>query len=186
MRHHLKAHETFGKDPKDKTTYGKKLPSMSKGNKITDLVAQYDDYIQTHTRSGEKQNFRDSRLGETVFDYDCKPYRELVIKKMTDNKRCEICSQRKPSECHHIIPVMTAPDLALVNSNVIAVCKPCHDKIHEAYNLSREIYEDNNSVWVDYSEEITHDCIQCGSSFYGPLYRKYCSLCYQNNKTNYY
>ena len=186
MDHHLKAHETFGKNPNDKTTYGKKLPSLGKTSKIDDLVALYDEYIQDHTRLGEKQNFRDAKLGETVFDYGCKPYRELVIKKMMENKRCEICNKRNPVVCHHIIPVMTAPHLGLVNSNIIAVCKPCHDKIHDEYKLSRQTYEDNNSIWIDYSEEMVHDCVQCGCSFYGPLYRNFCTTCYQHNKVDYY
>ena len=185
MRHHLKAHETFGRDPRDKSTYGKKLPSMSKTNKMDDLVSIYENYLEEHTREGEKQNFRDSKLGEPVFDYGCKPYRELVIKKMQGDNRCEICNQRKPVECHHIIPVMTAPHLGLVYSNIIAVCIPCHEKIHHDYKISREVYEDNNSVWVDYSEEMMHDCVQCGSAFYGPLYRKFCRTCYQNNNNNY-
>jgi len=185
LKWHYKAHETFGKDPKDKATFGKKLPCMSTVNVIDDIVSMYKEYIENNTREVEKQNFRDLKLGEEVFDYTCKPYRELVIQKMNNNPRCEICKKRKPQLCHHIIPVMTAPHLALVSSNVIAICEPCHKKVHDDYKVIRGVYEDNNSIWIDYSEEMMHHCVQCGSSFYGPLYRKYCKDCYNRNNGQY-
>ena len=47
--------------------------------------------------------------------------------------RCSQCGEwhsPQEMELHHIIPVEKAPDLMLSYSNLLLVCKSCHDRLH--------------------------------------------------------
>ena len=56
---------------------------------------------------------------------------EILIR---DNKECQICKAKgryHKAECvHHIKHLRQYPNLALDNSNLIAVCNSCHNKLH--------------------------------------------------------
>ena len=179
LGYHMKAHKTGGCD----------LPSMRNRNRnpISSVCDEYKKYIEIHGRQVEKDmfSFIKGHPKSGGFNYNSEEYvliREQKI--MTAGDRCEICGAKKIVECHHIIPTVTSPELGLVSTNLIVVCKPCHGEIHHRYNELRSEYD--VSEWVDFESEEMHDCIQCGSAFYGPLYRKFCTTCYQHNKVDYY
>jgi 5-methylcytosine-specific restriction endonuclease McrA len=44
-------------------------------------------------------------------------------------KQCACCSNKKTIEVHHILPRHIRPDLAVVPTNLIALCKACHLRI---------------------------------------------------------
>lgn len=43
---------------------------------------------------------------------------------------CEACGKRKDLELHHKKLLSEYPELKLVESNLITLCKKCHDKVH--------------------------------------------------------
>lgn len=61
-------------------------------------------------------------------------WRVLSEKIRKERPLCEHCfseGRTEPSrEVHHIVPVEVNPALRLVVSNLVALCKPCHDKQH--------------------------------------------------------
>jgi hypothetical protein len=40
--------------------------------------------------------------------------------------RCEICGRERTLEAHHVVPFHVAPDLELVEENLVALCRRCH------------------------------------------------------------
>ena len=55
-------------------------------------------------------------------------YRTLRDQVLVEEPRCRLCSQ--PSEVvDHIQPFRTHPQLAMVRSNLRALCKPCHYRV---------------------------------------------------------
>jgi 5-methylcytosine-specific restriction endonuclease McrA len=161
------------------------LPSLFKKKKIYQTVEKYRVYLERYGREIEKENLRLTQTENDLFDYSSKEYRKLVTDKFIKNKTCQVCGGHKVNDCHHIIPVATSPALALTKSNLIAVCKKCHDEIHEKYKAIRDIVE--MDAWVDLSVEENHACKQCGHIFHGPLYHQYCKTCYNDqNRSGYY
>lgn len=65
-----------------------------------------------------------------------KNLRRLVLER--DNYTCQNCGLKTPSDkkaiqildCHHKIEACVKPDLFLVETNLITLCKPCHLKAH--------------------------------------------------------
>lgn len=61
-----------------------------------------------------------------------KKKRITILKR--DKYQCQICKRygrlREATIVHHIIEFEDDPSLALVNSNLISVCKQCHEKLH--------------------------------------------------------
>lgn len=59
-----------------------------------------------------------------------------------DNHICQICRcNNSELQVHHILSISTHPMLRLENSNLITVCKHCHEQIHN--NLYSQIYLTN-------------------------------------------
>lgn len=51
-----------------------------------------------------------------------------------DHKECQHCAAQggfHKAECvHHIVPLEDAPELALDMSNLVALCRDCHERVH--------------------------------------------------------
>lgn len=60
-----------------------------------------------------------------------KDYQELRQRTLARNGgKCEHCGVRVAEHVHHIERVAIRPELALVDSNVEAVCRACHKAAH--------------------------------------------------------
>lgn len=80
--------------------------------------------------------------------YQTKRWARLRAAKIMDEPLCEICKKKgiyRPAEdVHHITSFMSTNDpmqrtfLAFDYSNLMAVCKGCHQKIHNSYGTSKE------------------------------------------------
>jgi len=61
-------------------------------------------------------------------------WRKLSERIRAENPLCSDCfleGRTSPStEVHHIVPIDENPSLRLVLSNLVALCKDCHDKRH--------------------------------------------------------
>ena len=44
---------------------------------------------------------------------------------------CERCNEDLSEHAHHIVPINQAPALAYEVSNLMAVCRRCHEAIHQ-------------------------------------------------------
>lgn len=69
------------------------------------------------------------------FDYNdprWKRKRAAILRR--DGYKCGECRRygksREAKEVHHIKPVDEWPELAFVDSNLISLCHPCHNKKH--------------------------------------------------------
>ena len=71
-------------------------------------------------------------------------WRLLSERKRTESPLCEVCQKdgmvTPATEVHHIVPIARAPQLRLVWSNLVSVCKACHEKIEgdETYQRHNE------------------------------------------------
>ena len=70
---------------------------------------------------------------------------------------CEVCGKPNSNTVHHIRYLTpdnyTDPSISLSESNVINVCRSCHDLIHERYQSQRrEITYDSNGNVVSVKE----------------------------------
>ena len=92
------------------------------------------------------------RAGKSFYKtYEWKIFREKVLRKR--KYRCEICWQgglqknhlrryKRATTLHHIKHLKDAPELALEEENMIAVCKDCHKALHpEIYERSTALRE---------------------------------------------
>lgn len=100
------------------------------GNRYTG----YKTYTPEELRSWIPILIRDHRLDKF---YNCRAWRHLksyVLK--LQHYECQLCGiqgKAVPADVvHHIIPVRDRPDLALTQTNCMALCKECHKKIHES------------------------------------------------------
>ena len=61
-------------------------------------------------------------------------WRKLAMRIRGERPLCEDCDKKGRTtpneEVHHIVPVSINPKLRLVVSNLVALCKECHDKRH--------------------------------------------------------
>ena len=57
-------------------------------------------------------------------------WRDAIIRR---EPRCRQCGKRASEEVHHIEPVVRAPALAMVFTNVIPVCKECHHALDQGF-----------------------------------------------------
>ncbi len=52
---------------------------------------------------------------------------------LADEPLCRVCMARgrvtEANEVHHELPICKRPDLRLVRSNLISLCRPCHSSI---------------------------------------------------------
>ena len=55
-----------------------------------------------------------------------------------DKNQCVICGGTEQLQVHHIYRLDTHPTLKLENSNLISLCKTCHNKAHN--NVFSEYY----------------------------------------------
>ncbi len=68
------------------------------------------------------------------------PYRIVVRRGVSDlvpavlekfDYTCQLCRKRGGAlEMHHVLPIWVRPDLALVESNLVPLCEPCHLKVN--------------------------------------------------------
>lgn len=50
------------------------------------------------------------------------------------NPKCEACGSDKSVEAHHVLPYHVRPDLELVESNLIPLCRSCHYFVGHGYD----------------------------------------------------
>lgn len=59
--------------------------------------------------------------------------RQIALKR--DNYECQMCKAKgryhKAENVHHVKEVKIAPHLSLTLDNLLCVCIPCHNEIHE-------------------------------------------------------
>ena len=68
--------------------------------------------------------------------YDSKAWREKRAHiKRRDRHLCQSCLKRKrvtvATTVHHVKPFKEFPDLALVDSNLVSLCRDCHEDAHD-------------------------------------------------------
>ena len=183
LEYHYEAHKM----------YGNNLPSMIGMKKtkktIAALVAEYRDYIDNYGR-GYQNKIDSFKEISYVFRYDDPEWIKLSkAMRAKANYQCQICDKKtKELQTHHLIPIKHAPEKAFDPENLIVLCNPCHDKIHEDCKEELRDYAAINSEmeWVDYDAKENHTCDECGGTFYGPLYQKYCKECYNHLKGDYH
>lgn len=65
-----------------------------------------------------------------------------------DSYKCQICKRygkaREATEVHHIKHVDEYPELAYVDSNLVSLCRACHNKQHPEKGGRVGIYLDNS------------------------------------------
>ena len=53
---------------------------------------------------------------------------------MRDDYLCQRCKSKGRIRCgdtvHHIVPLEQAPELALTESNLVTLCRKCHEQLH--------------------------------------------------------
>lgn len=57
---------------------------------------------------------------------------------------CEVCEKEKATEIHHIIPRSKAPEMLNEITNIMAICRSCHDQFGskvEFYDYLQEIHD---------------------------------------------
>lgn len=47
---------------------------------------------------------------------------------ITQHPVCEVCGQAPAEDVDHIMPIDVRPELRLVESNLQAICRPCHNR----------------------------------------------------------
>lgn len=81
--------------------------------------------------AGAKRERRNTKQ----YGYD-NAWRKLSERVRKEQPLCQTCEKDgivTPAEdVHHVVPIDEAPWLRLDRSNLMAVCKACHQKIHES------------------------------------------------------
>ena len=76
-----------------------------------------------------KQRNKSMTTTERGYDY---AWRKLSERVREEQPLCEMCLKNgivtPTEESHHIVPISIAPWLRLVRSNIMSVCKKCHDE----------------------------------------------------------
>jgi 5-methylcytosine-specific restriction endonuclease McrA len=74
--------------------------------------------------------------------------RKIILKR--DEYMCRECRRygktTAASTVHHVIPVEEQPKLAFVNENLLSLCDPCHDAMHDRNN---DVLTELGRQWVD-------------------------------------
>ena len=52
------------------------------------------------------------------------------------DKVCKCCGEYENLEVHHIFPVANYKDLAADENNMVTLCKSCHARYHNRYDLN--------------------------------------------------
>ena len=83
-------------------------------------------------RAYDRKRLKDRRLAFAKHVRSSARWRNLRAVKLMRNPLCEECERqgvvRVAKEVHHIIPIRVNPHLAYVESNLEALCVPCHRK----------------------------------------------------------
>lgn len=74
-------------------------------------------------------------------------YRKFKAERMARKQLCEACfygvpisdCTRYPTDLHHIVPLSAWPAGRMVASNMLCVCRPCHDWIHNNIKRATEL-----------------------------------------------
>jgi len=87
-----------------------------------------DAWLTTRARQ-TRALFRPSRKGIPLRWKIQNPSEWREIRKAAlarDGHRCQTCGTRKRLEVHHRVPVYKAPEMELVLSNTVTLCRHCH------------------------------------------------------------
>jgi hypothetical protein len=76
---------------------------------------------------------------EASLNWSWQRCRRAFLKKV--GKVCVCCTSKKKIEVHHMLPRHIRPDLAVDQTNLIALCKDCH--FHIGHLNSYHTYNDN-------------------------------------------
>lgn len=83
---------------------------------------------------------RDDNIHTFYVSGDWKKLRKEVLKEQHDE--CQMCKARgdhsKAVTVHHIKHLKQYPQLALTKSNLMAVCKECHNELHPEKNRNHK------------------------------------------------
>jgi len=82
--------------------------------------------------------------------YDSKEWKNVRNQKMLSvNYRCEKCCGIA-EEVHHIIEITESNlherEITLNHRNLIALCKNCHNKVHDRFLKSKIIFDKNGNL----------------------------------------
>ncbi len=75
--------------------------------------------------------------------YNCKEWRSLSKETMIkNNNECQTCKSKgkykKAENVHHIKEVKEHPELALEPDNLMCLCIPCHNEVHDRYDNKKK------------------------------------------------
>lgn len=83
--------------------------------------------------------------GNTDVFYNSRTWRKFRIKILQrDHYECQRCKAKKvrkivrATHVHHIQELKDKPELALEADNLISLCHPCHEEIHERLSKANE------------------------------------------------
>ena len=92
--------------------------------------------VAVRCRGGSRESIRSGGAGVRIEDFYVSPQwrrkRELILRR--DGYRCQECRRygriTQANTVHHIQHLEDRPDLALVSSNLVSLCRACHAKAH--------------------------------------------------------
>jgi hypothetical protein len=68
--------------------------------------------------------------------YKSRQWRKLSHRVLRERPICELCSQARSQIADHIETIFRRPDLALVRSNLWALCAHCSNRVTSMYDLA--------------------------------------------------
>jgi 5-methylcytosine-specific restriction endonuclease McrA len=109
-------------------------PNLIRGN--VRLCPECEALNNNETKEYDRRRGSSSKRG---YDAAWKKLREL---KANHNPLCEVCLNKgieRPLDLvHHVMPVEDYPKLRLVMENLLSVCIPCHEHIHNTDRWGRK------------------------------------------------
>ncbi len=88
-----------------------------------------------------------------------------------DGYTCQNCSTNKSGnfEVHHIFDFATYPELKFEKSNLITLCKTCHDNFHSIYQRKGTNTLDNLESWLEKNYMYRDELLDCYNTMYSNI-----------------
>lgn len=101
-----------------------------------------DDFVYTSKKSVSEDNRKDPKRFQNIDGmWRCQWQRDFKRKYVEDfGSVCSSCGVTSELDVHHIIPVYKNPSLAFDETNVVCICKSCHDYAHREQGWQTDNY----------------------------------------------
>ncbi len=86
------------------------------------------DVVRDRERRRAYERGRERRNSKAF--YSSSAWRSLREKVLRKNQWCAMCRTERAVTVHHVLHLAARPDLALVESNLEALCDACHKSLH--------------------------------------------------------